>query len=162
MAQSDALLKIDGIDGETQQDGLDGYMELQSWSIGGSNSSTFGSGTGGGKGKSVMQDLHCTKYADNASSNIFKYCAFGNHVDTVTLVARKAAGDDKLTYLTITLTNCFITSYQESGSSDGGAMESFSVTYEKINVSYQPQDKSGAADGGTIEFTYNVATGKDS
>ncbi|MBP0580450.1 type VI secretion system tube protein Hcp [Labrys sp. LIt4] len=161
MAQSDALLQINGIEGETQQDSLDGYMELLSWSIGGSNSSTFGSGTGGGKGKSVLQDLHCTKTVDKASANIFKYCAFGNHIDEVKLVVRKAAGEDKLTYITITLTNCFITSYQTSGGSDGGAMESFSVTYEKINHEYQPQDKTGAADGGSIEFTYNVATGKD-
>ena len=42
------------------------------------------------------------------------------------------------------------------------AMESFSVTYEQIHDEYQPQDKTGAADGGPIEFTYNVATGKDS
>src|ERR1700743_2346665 len=162
MAQSDALIQIDGIDGETQQDGLDGYMELLSWSIGGSNSSTFGSGTGGGKGKSVLQDLHCTKAVDKASATIFQYCAFGNHVDTVKLVARKAAGDDKLTYITTTLTNCFITSYQKSGGSDGGAMESFSITFEQIHDEYQPQDKTGAADGGAIQFTFNVATGKDS
>ncbi len=162
MAQSDALLHIEGIEGETQQDGLDGYMELLSWSIGGSNSSTFGSGTGGGKGKSVLQDLHCTKAVDKASTTIFKYCAFGNHIDEVKLVARKAAGEDKLTYITVTLSNCFITSYQKSGGSDGGGMESFSITYEKITDEYQPQDKSGAADGGPIEFTYNVATGKDS
>ncbi len=162
MAQSDALIQIDGITGETQQDGLDGYMELLSWSIGASNSSTFGSGTGGGKGKSVLQDLHCTKTVDKASPVIFQYCAFGNHVDTVTFVARKAAGpDNKLTYITTKLTNCFITSYQKSGGSDGGAMESFSITFEKIHDEYQPQDKSGAAEGGAVGFDYNVATGKD-
>ncbi|RFB76347.1 Hcp family type VI secretion system effector [Methylovirgula sp. 4M-Z18] len=162
MAQSDVLLQINGIDGETQQDGFDGYMELQSWAVGASNSSTFGAGTGGGKGKSVAQDLHCTKYADKASENIHQYCLFGKHVDTVKLVARKAAGDDKLTYLTITLTNCFITSFQQSGGPDGGTVESFSICYEKIQGSYQPQDATGAAEGGTIDFTYNVASGKDS
>jgi type VI secretion system secreted protein Hcp len=159
MAQSDVLLKIEGIDGETQQEGKSGWMELSSWSIGGHNSSTFGSGTGGGKGKSSVSDLVCSKVKDKASTNIFMYCLTGKHVDKVTLEARKAAGDKKLTYLTVTLKNCFITSYQQSGGEDGGAMESLSVTFEEIEEKYQPQDKAGNPEGGEISFMYNVATG---
>lgn len=159
MAQSDVLLQIEGIDGETQQEGKSGWIELQSWSIGGHNSSTFGSGTGGGKAKGIANDLVVSKFLDKATPNIQLYCLTGKHVAKVVLEARKAAGESKLTYLTYTLTNCYITSVSDSGGSDGTAMESLSITYEKIEGKYQPQDKAGNPEGGTIDFEYNTATG---
>lgn len=162
MAQSDALLKIEGIEGETQQDGKTGWIELMSWSAGASNSSSFGSGTGGGKGKSQAHDIVFSKVMDKSSPNIEGYVLNGTHVDKVTLEVRKAAGPDKLTYYTRTLTNCFITSYSVSGGSDGGAMDNFSITFEEVEAKYQPQDEKGSPKGGEILFNHNVATGKAS
>lgn len=161
MAQADTLLKIDSIEGESQDKDLPKTIEIQSWSAGVTHSGSFGSGTGGGTGKAQFQDLHFTKSADKASVKIAKACATGQHIKEAVLVIRKAGGPSTLPYLTITMTNVRVTSFQTSGHGSGGTSEQFSLNFEKIKYSYQAQDEKGAKKDGAIDFEHNVASGKD-
>ena len=55
---SDTLLTIDKIEGESLDVIIKNAIEIAGWGGGLSNPSSFGSGSGGGVGKSQFQDLH--------------------------------------------------------------------------------------------------------
>ena len=71
MAAVDYFLKIDGIQGESQDDKHKNEIHLDSWSFGESNAGTFSVGGGGGAGKVQMQDFHFVKRVDKAGPKLF-------------------------------------------------------------------------------------------
>jgi type VI secretion system secreted protein Hcp len=73
MAAVDYFLKIDGIQGESQDDKHKNEIQLESWSFGANQSGSFASGGGGGAGKVQMQDLHFVKRARQVSTYL-KLC----------------------------------------------------------------------------------------
>src|SRR5436309_614292 len=58
MAAVDYFLKIDGIEGESQDSKHKNEIDLESFSWGETQSGTHGAGGGGGAGKVSMQDFH--------------------------------------------------------------------------------------------------------
>ena len=60
----DMFLKIEGINGESQDAKHKGEIDVLSWSWGASQSATTHMGGGGGSGKASFQDIHVTKYID--------------------------------------------------------------------------------------------------
>jgi type VI protein secretion system component Hcp len=93
-----------------------------------------GPGGGGGAGKVAVHDISITKKIDKSSPLLFKACANGKHFPTVVLTMRKA-GKGQETYLTITLTNVLISSYQTGGHADQPT-ESLSLNFTKIEYKY--------------------------
>src|SRR5271165_4207226 len=103
MAQEDYFLKIDGIDGESQDDKHKGEIHIESFSFGVTNTGTGGSNLGSGGGRSLVQDIHFTKATDKASPNLFIACCNGKHFPTATVTIRKA-GENPVEYLVYKLT----------------------------------------------------------
>ena len=64
----DMFLKVDGIEGESQDEKHAKEIDVLAWSWGMSQSGTMHAGGGGGAGKVAVQDVSVTKYVD-ASSN---------------------------------------------------------------------------------------------
>ncbi|HLW89974.1 MAG TPA: type VI secretion system tube protein Hcp [Roseiarcus sp.] len=161
MARADMFLKLEGIDGESQDDKKKDHIEISSFSWGATNNGSFSSATGGGTGKVSMQDLHFTKTIDKSSPNLFNGVAVGKHIDKATIFVRKAGGDPK-DYFTITLTPCLVSSYSISGH-DGGGMpsENFSLNYDKIEFEYKTQDDKGNL-GASIKKGWSTAQSKAS
>ena len=103
MATGDMFLKLEGIEGESNDDKKKNHIEIQSFSLGGANNGSLNTATGGGTSKVSMQDMHFTKQIDKSSPNLFGVLTQGKHIDKATITVRKAGGDPK-DYLVITLT----------------------------------------------------------
>ena len=91
MAQ-DIFLKINGIDGESQDASHKNEVEVLNWSWKIEQLSTMHSGSGGGAGKATVSDLTFEHHIDRASPNLMKYCLTGKHIDAEGLVACLSTG----------------------------------------------------------------------
>jgi type VI secretion system secreted protein Hcp len=141
---SDYYLLIDKVKGETQAEDMKDNIELESWSWGASNPASIG-GKGLAAGKPSLSDFSCTFSLDAASPTLISHMAKGTHLANATFTGRKTGGDGKpYKYLTIALTECFVTSFSTGGGSQGVPSASFSLAYEAIEYKYFTQDtKSG-------------------
>jgi type VI secretion system secreted protein Hcp len=159
VAQADMFLKIDGIDGESQDDKHKDEIQITSYNIGAANAGSAGASLGSGVGKAQVQDFVFTKDVDKASPNLFINCCSGKPISTVTLTVRKA-GEKPQEYLTITLTGVFVSSYSHTGDGDGKLpVENVSLNFSKIKIEYKPQQADGTL-GAAIAKTYDLKANK--
>jgi type VI secretion system secreted protein Hcp len=151
MADTYIFLKLDGIDGESQDADHTGEIDVLAFSDGVVNAGSYDAGTGGNTGKANYSDIHITKYVDKASPTLRQYCGLGTAIDTATISCNKQAGDKKVEYLKITLHNVVVTSVQSGGSGgDSTPMsEAISLNYAGIEFDYTQQTNTGAAVGTT-------------
>jgi type VI secretion system secreted protein Hcp len=161
MALFDAFLKIDGIDGESQDSKHKGEIEILSYSAGAHNDSAeFGAG-GHGQGKVSFQDIHITKKIDKASPKIYLGCASGQHFKKAVLTCRKAGGDQHI-FLTYTLTDVLISSYQTAGHNDGSHIvptDQFSLNFSKVELEAKEQKPDGTV-GGAVKAGWDLKVNK--
>ena len=150
----DYFLKIDGIDGESQDKTHGNEIEINSISFGVSQTGGLGYGGGGGVGKAAFQDISFSKRTDKATCKIMEACAKGTHIKEIVFTARKA-GDKPLEYLVVTLNDVIITSHQMQGSPDGAMFENVSFNFTKVKFKYNEQDEKGNKKGGN-EFGWNI------
>ncbi len=160
MAQGDAFLKVDGIDGESQDDKHKNEIDIDGFGFGESQSGTMGGGGGGGAGKVLMQDFHFSKSVDKSSPKLFLACANGEHIPKAVLTVRKA-GKEQQEFYKVTFTDVLVSSFSTSGSAHGGAIpsESISFNFAKIEWEYKPQAKDGTL-GGAIKAGWDVKANK--
>ncbi len=159
MAQTDYFLKLEGIDGESQDAKHKGEIEVLSWSWGETNMGSHGVGLGGGAGKVQMQDFNFAMQASKASPKLLLSCASGNHITKATLTCRKA-GKEQQEYLIITFTDCLVSSYQTGGSGgDVIPVDQISINYAQINYEYKEQKEDGTL-GGAIPAGWNLKENK--
>ncbi|MEK9544354.1 MAG: type VI secretion system tube protein Hcp [Luminiphilus sp.] len=157
----DAFLKLDGIDGESQDDGHKGEIDVLSWSWGGAATGSFDIGGGGSSGKASFQDISVTKYYDKASPNLMKKLADGTHISEATLFARKAGGSSAIEFLKIKLKDVIITSVSLGGSGgDDRYVENVSLAFAEFEVAYQAQKNDGSKDGGEVKAGWNIQQNK--
>ena len=125
MAVPDIYLKIDGIDGEAQDQSHQNEIEILSFSFGVSNMGSGDVGLGSGSSRASLSDLSVMKHVDKASPGLFLACCTGKHLPTATLSVRKAGGDAPVEYLKYDLTEVYVSSVQTSGSDGGGIATEF-------------------------------------
>lgn len=156
MALVDYFLKIDTIDGESQDKTHKAEIQLMSFSWGETNAGTFSAGGGGGAGKVQMQDFHFVMSVNKASPKLFLACANGQHIPKAILTARKA-GKDQQDYLKCTFSDLLISSFQTSGQSDAGhlPLDQISFNFAKVEIEYKEQKVDGTL-GGAIKAHYDL------
>ncbi len=162
---ADLFLKIEGIDGETEDKKHKKEMELTSWSFGASNPGSFQHGSGGGTGKVTLQEFEISKRMDAGSAKLFLYCASGKHIDKAVFTARKSGGGQTPEdFLTVTLEKCLISNYSTGGGEGGDVpTESFRLNYAKIKIEYKSQQTDGTmAVKGTASYDTSAAAAKAS
>jgi len=154
----DMFIKIDSVKGEAQDKVHAGEIDVLAWSWGMSQSGTMHTGGGGGGGKVSVQDLSLTKWLDKSSSVLMTYCATGEQFTEAKLTVRKAGGADPLEYFIVTMTDVIVTSIStgDSGGEDK-LTENVTLNFREFKTQYQPQKADGTADGGTIDFGWNIA-----
>ena len=142
---SEIYLKLDGIDGESLKKGAEGWIEIFSFSNGASNHSSAAHGTGMGTGKADISSLTLQKVVDKSSPKLFVNCCSGNHIKKGTLMIRESTGGDTTeTFYQYDMDTVMIDSVSWGGSSGGGKpSESVSLSFQKIMISYWPQDATG-------------------
>ena len=158
MALVDYFLKIDGIQGESQDSKHKNEVELESWSWGEAQAGTARVGSGAGAGKVQMQDFSLAMRVNKASPKLMLCCANGEHIKNAILTCRKA-GKEQQEYLKITFSDLLVSSYNTSGS--GGAdilpMDQISLNFTKVEVEYKEQKADGTL-GGAIKAFYDLKT----
>ena len=161
MASVDFFLKIDGIEGECTDEKHKAEIQIESWSIGATNSGTASSATGGsGSGKVNIHDFHFDMQLSKASPKLFKACASGEHLKTATLTCRKA-GKDQQEYLKVVLTDVLVASISSSGhgQSDMLPRDQISLNFGKLEIKYKEQRPDGSL-GGEIVGGWDKKTNK--
>jgi type VI secretion system secreted protein Hcp len=160
MAASDYFLKLDKIEGESGDAAHKNEIQVESFSWGVSQAGSFDAGGGGGSGRASFQDFHFVMKVSKASPKLMLACATGDHIGSAKLTCRKAGGEQH-EYLTITMTDIMVTSFQTGGSggSDVIPMEQISLGYSKVEFEYKDQKADGTP-GSPIKTGYDLKANK--
>lgn len=135
-----AYLKVDGRPGAStsRQD----HIDVLSFSFGAAMQHVIGPGSAGGEARVGRADIHnltVMKAMDKVSPLLFDDLVTGNILKTVDLIYDKPMGDAQEDYIKYHMENALITSIQHSGSNENPS-ESVSFAFEKIKVSYNPEE----------------------
>jgi type VI secretion system secreted protein Hcp len=151
----DYFLKIDGIEGESQDPQHKGEIELESfsWSEAQPERPT---GAAGGAGKVSMSDFQFTMLFNKASLPLLLAVASGQHIKSAVLSATGLVGKSNQTYLTYKFTDLLISSYRTDSPVDQGPpVDQVSFNFGQIQVEYSPQLPTGAL-GSPVQVGWDV------
>jgi type VI secretion system secreted protein Hcp len=118
-------------------------IDIMSFSFGSSQSSVIGPGSSGGAaraGRADVSSVTIMKILDKTSPLLFDDCVTGNILTTVDVIYDKPLGDQQEDFFKIHLDNALITNISLSGSQENPT-ESVSFAFEKITVSYNPEEQ---------------------
>ncbi len=171
----DYFLKIDTIDGESEDHAHKNEIELASFNWEESQSGTFAQGGGGGAGKVRMNNFEFQSRVGKASPKLMLACATGQHIPSAKLTCRKAGGGQQEFY-TITLTDVLVSSYRigtgqndtngndpaadsHGGYDEGTPVDCVGLNFAKIQTEYRPQKEDGSLDN-PIKVGYSLKENK--
>jgi len=137
-AAIDMFLKIDGIDGEANDEGEIKIESLQ-WGL------TNQDKKRGGGGKVAIQDLSFLMAFEKASPKLMQAVADGKQIPKAVITLEKSNHGE--TYLKITLTEVLISSYETEVSMQTVQSDKVSLNFGKILFEYQQRDSDGKAIG---------------
>jgi type VI secretion system secreted protein Hcp len=171
MATHDHFLKLDGIDGESQDSKMKGQIDVLSFSFHALQGGTSAVGGGGGKGRVALGDVVITKNIDKASPALFQYCCSGQPITKAVMTSRKA-GKDQQPYYVVTMTDVLVSSHATGYTSGTGstgsaaplipgrsnvvsnipaddwlATETITLNYSTISIAYSEQGADGSVKG---------------
>jgi len=147
----DYFLKIDGIPGESTDAKHNGEINIASWSWVETEATGTGGPAGGGMGKVSMQDFRFSKAVDKSSPKLMLACASAQHIKDAVLSCSRKAGGITQDFLTITLTEVSVSSYEIAGNS-GAALDPtdhFALHFAKIEFKYAQQKPDGTVGDST-------------
>lgn len=151
-----AVIKANGIEGNSTVE--QGSIQIFSYSWGASISHSMGVGANDSRsGKPDFQDLHITKALDATSPFLLEKMCKNDPITELTLKYFKNIKETNAMYIEYKLTNAFVTSLQQSGSTEN-PVESVSFAYDKIEFSYHKENASN--DGVELAATkgYDIKT----
>ena len=158
MAAFDYFLKIDGIQGESTDAKHKDEIEVLSWSWGETQERAPSPSGGGGTGKVAMTDLHVSASISKASPQLLLACASGKHIKSAVLTGRKA-GKAQAEFLTFSLSDVLVSGYQTGGSVAEAPLDSISLNFSKIEMTYREQTAKGSL-GPAIRVGWDRKTNK--
>jgi type VI secretion system secreted protein Hcp len=131
-AASDAYLKLDGIDGESQEPAHPGWIDLLAFTTGVTRTTNDAPS---------WNAFSLAKPLDKASPLLLQRCASGMNVPKA-IVEVVRTSPTKQRYYRFVFEDVLITSYQTSGASDAIHTEQFSLNFEKVTWTYTEFDAS--------------------
>jgi type VI secretion system secreted protein Hcp len=160
----DAFVKVEGVDGESQDDKHKKWIEVLSFSHGMSQppSAVVSSAGGAGSGRVNIQDFSIVKHIDSASPKLYEACCTGKHFPSVKMELCRAGGD-KLKYMEIKMSQVMVSSVRPGGSSGSGdevPLEEVAFNFGKIEWTYVPQARGTGAGAGNIAAGWDLMLNK--
>lgn len=151
MAAVDYFLKLDGIDGESQDAQYKGAIQISSWNWSAHNSGTMQFGGGGGGGRAHLDDFDFAMRVNRATPKLVQKLASGEHIPKALLTCRKA-GKTPQEYLKITFEDCVVSAYHASGSAGADAipLELVKLNFARVTFEYREQQADGSLGGSII------------
>ena len=98
------------------------------------------------------------KYLDKSSPKLALACAAGTHIDQI-IVELCRAGAEKLTFMTYTMKNCFISQVRTTNGSDVAhdfPAETLKINYGKIEWAYTQQKRAGGGAAGQVAAGWDL------
>jgi len=151
-------LKIDGCEGEANDDGHQKEIDINAYSWGLHHPVNFHGG-GLSSGETTVSELTVTKHIDKASPNLMKFCLNAKSLPQVLLTARKR-GENPIDYVKIKLKNALISSVNSSGTSDNHGGETVGFSFEAVELEYTPQGPDGKPQG-AVTMKWDVKKNKE-
>ncbi len=142
----DFFLKIDGIEGESQDSKHKGEIQLESFSWGDAHSSPPREGSGAGK--VAFNDFRFMMRVNKASPHLFLASASGQHLKSAVLTVRRA-GAQQQEFLKYTFTDLLVSAYETEASASPEQqvpVDQVSFDFGRIDVEYRPQRPDGSLD----------------
>lgn len=145
MSQVDCFLKIDGIEGDSQNVQHKGEIAVQSWSWGETMPLNSGSGAGAGKVNVNLQPFEFTMFTSKASPKLFLAAASGQILKTATLTCSRPGQKMPEGFLKITLSDVVVSSFGTS-SDTSNLIDRLTLSYAKIMYEFTPHKADGSPD----------------
>lgn len=146
---TDFFLKIEGIKGETQTEGLTDYMRILSFNWGGQHTGSFHYDQGGSSGRFSGSNFAFVMKTNTASPELMQACANGKSFTKATLVCRKTVGNKPIEYLKVVLTPVMISKFDTGYSPDQNlgdpvVVDKIELNFGKIVVEYKANKNDGS------------------
>jgi type VI secretion system secreted protein Hcp len=158
VAAQDIFLAIPGLNGESADEQFPGAFEALSVTSGVTSQTAVGGGAGGGAGKATLSPVAVKLRRTTAASAALEEAVLTGQKFAQAVVSVRRAGENRLVFLTYTLTDVTVTSFQrEANAAEDAPSESVSLTYAQIRTEYQQQNPDGSA-GPIISVCWDVRT----
>jgi len=145
----DMFLKLESVEGESQDANHAGEIDVLSFSWGARQSGTGHLGGGSTGGKVEVQNLSITKYVDRSTPVLFFMCCSGEHLPKAELFVRKAGGKAPVEYYVVTMEDLIVTSVEKGAGSDQDRVtETVTLNFARVKIDYTPQKADGS--GGPV------------
>lgn len=159
---SSMYMQITGIDGEATDKDHKDWIEVLSFSMGMADPGGGATGATRRRGDVVIEDIVVVKELDKSSPKLMDRCVKGQVIPTMIIEVCRSATDASFTYYKYELENVMVTSFYCVGSTDEGVpVETITLNYEEITVTYTETDSTGKSKG-NVEFNWKVEEGETS
>ncbi len=152
---------FDGVSGESQKAGVEGWIEMFSFSNGSSNHSGVATGTGSGTGKVEFTSISCTTQLEVSTPKLFNFNWSGKHIANGTIIVRESTGDTTTQpFYQYVLKEVFVDSVSVGGAGGGGKPSvNYSFSFNFLEVKYWQQANDGSL---TLagDYGWNLTTNK--
>lgn len=148
----DAYLKIEGINGESEDDKHKQWIEVSNvmYAIHQPRAETVSTAGGHTSGRAELYPVTFRKLADIASPVLLQTCAAGKTIPKAVFEFMRADGDGKpIRYFKIELENLMIANIKPDSGDGGIISERVHLAYAKIKWNYMRQSIRGGAQGNT-------------
>jgi len=145
---ADYFLKIDGIEGESQDDSHKNEIQLVGFTWGESQEGAAEAGGGATAGKVSMHNFSFKMESNKASPKLFLACANGQAIKEATLTCRKA-GESQQEYLKWKIEEVIVASFETSSNEGNGTAmptDKVELGFSRISIEYKPQKEDGTLD----------------
>jgi type VI secretion system secreted protein Hcp len=132
------FLKIQEIKGDARPKSHENEIEIVSWSWG-QTQSVFPSEARKSGGSVSMRDLQFTAVTGAASSQLLLHCAAAKRLKSAILTCEQDRGNTRHKYLTVTLSNVVISSFDIEGSSGADLpLDRVTLKFTKLEFAFTP------------------------
>jgi type VI secretion system secreted protein Hcp len=139
-AAVDIFLKIDGIDGESQDSKHKGEIVISAFS----DAFSLATVATARVGKSTCGPIQVDKQLDTSSMPLVSALMTGKVLPTATFTFRKSGGKSAQEFYVVTLTQATVTAFAQSANVDAVPSESLEFLPRFIQMKYTPQNPDGS------------------
>jgi len=154
-------LKFGSIKGNVTAEGYAGQIAVQSVNFGVSRMVSMETGNVSNReaSKPSLTEITLHKTADNSVAALFKEAVTGSAGQDAVMTFVRTGGAKLEEFMTYKLTNCIVSSYSISAQGDEEPVETISLSFSKLEVSYQDFDHGNKA-GTPQRVSYDITTAK--
>lgn len=158
-ASAALFLDFDGVDGDSQDAGHLNWIDILTVNWGISVAAQVSSGGGQTTSKPIFSDLSWTQNQDRSFPSLFSNISSGKPIKSATVDFTTDSSTKSRVFFQLDFDNVILTSLNLSSDGSGLPFISGSFAYEKVQVTYTPQDQSGK-ELSPISASYDLVTAK--